>query len=213
MKHHIPAAKRLLLFFLLLSLSLSGCSLTSHESEYTSRGVDDGIDGFLYNFDQREEVKALVEYKGKNQYPIRVSWTYGLEAVPEAESEQITENTESLQEAETAENDQSPEEIETAEDIESLEDTTDIKESTPAGVLSSDDPDLIREIYFALSNTIILGVDNNQKEEPHFYIAFTLPDDTECRFSFISETSIRISNQNYIVESDGTLWRSLSPDS
>ena len=201
MKYHVPAAMRLFFFCFILSLFLSGCSISGKDNQYTSRGVDDGINGFLFNFDQRDEVKALVKYKGKNEYPVKVSWTYGLESMPEDMSEALTED------AAVSEISDSTEEY---TETELLEDTADIKESTPKGVLSSEDPDLIRDVYFALSNTIILGVDNNQKEEPHFYISFTLPDETECRFSFISETSIQISSQNYIVESDGTLWKALS---
>ena len=72
------------------------------------------------------------------------------------------------------------------------------------------DPDRIIEIYNALNNVIIVGNANSHVPKEIFYIAFTLPDGSECRFEFVSENTIRLSDHNYSIETDGTLWKALT---
>lgn len=58
-------------FFVLISLS--GCR---QQKERRNLGVDDGINSFLYNFDSRDEVAALVKEVKKGNLPAEISWHY-----------------------------------------------------------------------------------------------------------------------------------------
>ena len=71
----------------------------------------------------------------------------------------------------------------------------------------SEDPDLIKDIYYALSNTITIGNSYNHSAETPFFIEFTLEDGSICRFDFVSLNTVRLSEQNYVIESDGNLWQ------
>ena len=143
---------------------LAGCARSAGEKKQTSLGVDDGVEGFLFNFDQREETGALVRYKKKGKMPVKASWHYD----PEGEL-------------------LSPAQLEAAADV-------------------TEDPKKISDIYYGLSNTIILGVAINQSSDIKYYISLTLPGGEECRFDFVTENTIRLSNQNYVAETDGSLW-------
>ena len=171
---------------------LTGCQSGREKDNYTSRGVDDGIEGFLFNFDQRDVVQSMVRYKNKGQYPVKISWHYlkdfdaETEAVSEPESpesefvlsaREAFDETETLSEAAvlsetealTAEavspeteafTDEavSPEtEMLTDEEV-SPETETASEETSGKFTMSSEDPALIRDAYFALSNTIIIDV-------------------------------------------------------
>ena len=71
----------------------------------------------------------------------------------------------------------------------------------------SADPDMIEEVYFALSNTIIMGNSHDHSEETPFYIEMELDSVDTCRYNFTSLSTVRLSSQNYVIESDGSLWR------
>ena len=71
------------------------------------------------------------------------------------------------------------------------------------------DEDMIVDILNAFNNVIVVGSGNNVVTDVDYFITFTLPDESECRFDFISENTIRISDHNYTIESDGTLWEIL----
>ena len=73
----------------------------------------------------------------------------------------------------------------------------------------SEDVNMITKLYNSLNNVIILGNDQNQSEGTPFFITFTLPDGEECRYDFVTENIIRLSEHNYSIESDGTLWKTL----
>ena len=73
----------------------------------------------------------------------------------------------------------------------------------------SEDINKITELYNSLNNVIVLGNDLNQSKGTPFFISFTLPDGEECRYDFVTENIIRLSEQNYSIESDGSLWKSL----
>lgn len=68
------------------------------------------------------------------------------------------------------------------------------------------DPEVIKEIYYALGDTIIVGISNNQDPVTDIDLTFTLSDGEACVFYFVSENTIRISGQNYVLEADGKLW-------
>ena len=68
------------------------------------------------------------------------------------------------------------------------------------------DEDMIVDILNAFNNVIVVGSGNNVVTDVDYFITFTLPDESECRFDFISENTIRISDHNYTIESDGNLW-------
>ena len=151
---------------------MSGCARKSNEKKQTSLGVDDGVDGFLFNFDQRKEVAELVRFRSRNEFPVRIEWYYDPDG--------------NLQDGETAQG---------------------------KDPYVTEDPEKIRDIYYALSNTIILGVATSQSDQIKYYIRLTLPDGEICSFDFVTENTIRLSNQNYVAESDGSLWSSLTlPD-
>ena len=86
------------------------------------------------------------------------------------------------------------------------EDEGEIKDNS----VTSDDPEKISDIYYALSNTIIVGISTDQSKYTHYFVTFDLPDGEQCRFDFVSENSIRLNEQNYVIETDGTLWKSLA---
>ena len=155
----------------MMMLCLSpGCTLIKEKEEKTSLGVDDGVGGFLFNFDTRKEVQDLVRYKKKGQLPTKAAWFYDEDGGTIREKgEEVTSN-----------------------------------------VIESEDADRIRDIYYGLSNTIVLGISTDQKNTfIHYFVEFELPDGEKCRFNFVSVNTIRIGDQNYVVETDGSLWRSL----
>ena len=76
----------------------------------------------------------------------------------------------------------------------------------------TDDEEKIREICLALSNAIILDNHYDLQTEAPYYIILTMEDGSECRFDFVSESIIRLSEQNYSIESDGNLWPLLAED-
>ena len=71
---------------------------------------------------------------------------------------------------------------------------------------SSSDPDFGKDVFYALSNTIIMANAENHSEETPFYIELTLQDGQKVRYEFVSMSTIRLSAQNYVIESDGNLW-------
>ena len=164
--------KRHLAGFLLAAILCTvacGCGVEkTTETTHTSMGVDDGIGGFLYNFDPSEEVRLLVQNKNNNIFPKSMSWYYERGGTAREENEEVENN-----------------------------------------FRSSTDAALIKNVYYALSNTIILGIATDQSEFTHYFIAFALPGGKECRYDFVNENTIRLSGQNYVVETDGSLWKSL----
>ncbi len=74
---------------------------------------------------------------------------------------------------------------------------------------TSQDPEVVKEIYTSLSNLIIMGNVNSNLEGRECYISFTLTDGSTCRFDFPSDGVIRLSEHNYSIETDGTLWELL----
>ncbi len=149
---------------------MSGCARKSKEKKQTSLGVDDGVEGFIFNFDQRKEIAELVRFRSRNEFPVRVEWYY--------------------------------------DPAGNLHDGETVQGKKP---YVTEDPEKIRDIYYALSNTIILGVATSQSDQIKYYIRLTLPDGEICSFDFVTENTIRLSNQNYVAESDGSLWSSLTP--
>ena len=161
----------LIVCLLPVMLLFSGCKRGYDDKSRRSLGVDDGIEGFLFNFDEREEVKSLVRFKSSGQLPVSVTWFYDRER-----ADVIKE-----------------------EDME-------------AEAVMSTDPEKIEEIYYGLSNTIVLGIASTQRDPVCYFVSFTLPDGQKCRFNFTSEISIHLNEHNYIAETDGSLWRVLSMD-
>ena len=165
-------SRRLLCLLLLLAVTFtSGCKLPlpfrKQAEEKTSLGVDDGIGGFLYNFDERPIVADLVANKSKGIYPESVTWYY--------------------------------------RKVHNIEEEMNIEQHA----VTSRDPAVIEDIYYMLSNTIIVGIAHDQSSTITFFISFQMPDGQECRFSFPSANSMRISGQNYVIESDGSLWKNM----
>ena len=155
------------LLLLCLCLLFSGCRRRK-ENEKSSLGVDDGIGGFLFNFDQRAETASMVAAAKKKQLPGKVTWYYEPGSTSREGDKKVKNRT-----------------------------------------ASSEDPELIETLYYALGNTIIVGIANNQSEFTHYFVSFDLGDDTQCRYDFVSENTVRLSGQNYVIETDGSLWRSL----
>ena len=79
----------------------------------------------------------------------------------------------------------------------------------PEGTCFTEDEDTIVEILNAFNNIIVVGSGNNSITDVNYFITFVLPDGSECRFDFISENTVRISDHNYTIESDGNLWKIL----
>ena len=70
----------------------------------------------------------------------------------------------------------------------------------------TEDQEKIEEICRALANAIILDNAFDLRAEAPYYIILTNEDGSECRFDFVNESTIRLSEQNYSIESDGNLW-------
>ena len=161
-------------------LTAAGCSLLPGKNVHENLQEDNNVAGFLFHFDQREETQRLVKFKNKNELPVSVTWFY-----PDEETKKILKAAvESVSEAAT-------------------------EEGSSLGVITSTDPDKIIDIYNALNNVIIVGSGNNVITEVQYYITFTLPDDSTCTYEFISENTIRLSDHNYTIETDGNLWKTL----
>ena len=79
--------------------------------------------------------------------------------------------------------------------------------------VTSTDPDMIRAVFNALSNLIIVGQTTERVSVDQHYISFRLKDGTETRFDFETQNYIHIGDQNYLVESDGNLWSLLKENS
>lgn len=167
MKKNLFRIAGIFIFAFACSCLLAGCAGRRGEKAPTSKGVDDGVEGFLFNFDQREEVSILVDYKKKGKYPVKATWYYN------PEGEVLSRN------------------------------------KIEAAAITTSDEKKIRDIYYALSNTIILGVASGQSSDIKYFVSLTLPDGEECRFDFVNETTIRLSSQNYVAETDGSLWSAL----
>ena len=84
-----------------------------------------------------------------------------------------------------------------------------LKVHEKAPTMTSEDPDFIRDIYYALSNTIVMGNAFERSTETPYFIEITLNNGGTIRYNFVSPSVIRLSEQNYVIESDGSLWRTL----
>jgi len=84
-----------------------------------------------------------------------------------------------------------------------------LKVHEKAPTYTSEDPEFIKDLYYALSNTIVMGNAFDFSEETPFFIEITLDDGGTIRYNFVSLSVIRLSEQNYVIESDGSLWRTL----
>ncbi len=87
------------------------------------------------------------------------------------------------------------------------------EKSVEEDVVISTDPSMIIDVYNALNNVIIVGSGNNVNTDVEYFISFTLPDESTCTYEFISENTIRLSDHNYTIESDGKLWKMLKENS
>ena len=81
-----------------------------------------------------------------------------------------------------------------------------LKVDEKPGEYSSSDPEFAKDVFYALSNTIIMGNSDNHSEETPFYIEMMLQSGETVRYNFVSVNTIRLSEQNYVIESDGNLW-------
>ncbi len=166
--------KCLLVLITLLVLCMAcGCTSGKKKEERTSLGVDDGVGGFLFNFDTRKEVQDLVKYKKGGKLPVRVTWFYDEDGgTIREEGDEVGSNA-----------------------------------------VDSEDEAVIRDIYYGLGNTIVVGLSTEQSNTfIHYFVEFELPGGEKCRFNFVSVNTIRIGDQNYVVETDGSLWKSLVID-
>ena len=164
---------------LLAVFCLTGCAGRSSEKVSTNT-----VEGFLFSFDQREKTRLLSEAIAKKEYPVKVSWCYD-----------PANNAKELKAPET-------DETGAAE-----EGTRESEES--AVVNETEDAEKIKGICLALSNAIIIDNAKDTSPETPYFVELTLADGTSCRFDFVSRSVIRLSEQNYAVETDGSLWRLL----
>ena len=84
------------------------------------------------------------------------------------------------------------------------------EEDIQKNIQTSTEPELIADVYYALSNTIVLGIATNQTNTfIQYFIEFELESGDSVRFNFVTENTIRLGDQNYVVETDGSLWKAL----
>ena len=210
----MSSLQKLIIPVCLAGLLLGGCSGRSKDN---SQAVNN-VAGFLYHFDQRAETVNLVKFKNKGKLPVSVTWYYpdktaqtaheaSMVTADEAVSEAVTEAAdEALTESVTEAAVEALTESVTEAANEALTESVTEKEGPAAGTITTADPDKIIEIYNALNNVIVVGSGNNSTTDIQYYITFTLPDESTCTYEFISENTIRISDHNYTIESDGNLW-------
>ncbi|MBQ9065005.1 MAG: hypothetical protein IJ123_06135 [Blautia sp.] len=84
-----------------------------------------------------------------------------------------------------------------------------LKVDEKAPEYTSTEEEFIHDVYYALSNTIIMGNAYDHSEETPFYIELELQSGDICRYDFVSLNTIRLSEQNYVIESDGNLWQAI----
>ncbi len=82
-------------------------------------------------------------------------------------------------------------------------------DETESVVHETEDEETIKEICLALSNAIIIDNAHDYSTKTPYFVELELSDGTVCRFDFVSRSVIRLSEQNYAVETDGNLWRLL----
>ena len=161
-------------------LCLTGCSGRSSEKVNTNT-----VAGFLFSFDQREKTRMLADAIAKKEYPVKITWCY-----------------------DPLSNDADPDLIpveETGESGLQEEDTADETEPE-AAINETQDAEKIKDICMALSNAIIIDNAKDLSTKTPYFVELTLTDGTACRFDFVSRSVIRLSEQNYAVETDGNLW-------
>ncbi len=71
---------------------------------------------------------------------------------------------------------------------------------------STEDPARIGAIYRSMSEMILVGQVAERVVVGSRKITFYLKDGTECPFEFEKDNYLRISDQNYMLESNGQLW-------
>ena len=81
---------------------------------------------------------------------------------------------------------------------------------TETGEYVTEDPGKINEIIEAFNGIIIVGNGHSRIVDSYCMVTFTLPDGSESTFNFVSPTLLRIGDQTYTLETDGSLWPALS---
>ena len=71
------------------------------------------------------------------------------------------------------------------------------------------DEQTIRQIYYYMSDLIVVGQTTLRREDAAFDITYCMQDGTEASFHFETKAYLRLSDQNYMIESDGNLWKLL----
>lgn len=76
MKRNERIFRHCLCFLLAICCIVPVCSGCRRQEERRNLGVDDGIESFLFNFDSRDEVAALVKDVKRGVIPQSLSWHY-----------------------------------------------------------------------------------------------------------------------------------------
>ena len=76
MKRNERIFRHCLCFLLAICCIVPVCSGCRRQEERRNLGVDDGIESFLFNFDSRDEVAALVKDVKRGVFPQSLSWHY-----------------------------------------------------------------------------------------------------------------------------------------
>ena len=76
MKRNERIFRHCLCFLLAICCIVPVCSGCRRQEERRNLGVDDGIESFLFNFDSRDEVAALVKDIKRGVFPQSLSWHY-----------------------------------------------------------------------------------------------------------------------------------------
>lgn len=71
------------------------------------------------------------------------------------------------------------------------------------------DEQTIRDIYYYMSDLIVVGQTTLRREDAAFDVTYCLRDGSEANFHFETKAYLRLSDQNYMIETDGNLWRLL----
>lgn len=78
-----------------------------------------------------------------------------------------------------------------------------------SATLISEDADFIKQVYQKMTDMIVIGQISMRDNPVRCRITMVLQDGTDCVFNFDTVSVIEIEGQDYMMESDGGLWKML----
>ena len=89
------------------------------------------------------------------------------------------------------------------------DDGTVVEKVDESATLVSEDSDFIKKVYQEMTDMIVIGQIPMRDNTTRCRITMVLQDGTDCIFTFDTVSVIEIEGQDYMMESDGGLWKLL----